>query len=129
MNRSHPDPLTQQLLDHTYRMDQTAFPLKQRRPPASRADRAPTPAVVLVDRAWAGDLDYLQGHLDDHGIPVMRFDPETVHQHEVLLDPSNRRLHVDDALPDLGVRTVVIRPQGNPRNDGRSNIGRRSDAP
>lgn len=95
MNRSHPDPLTQQLLDRTYRMDQTAFPLKQRRPPASRADRAPTQAVVLVDRAWAGDLDYLQGHLDDHGIPVMRFDPETVHQHEVLLDPSNRRLHVD----------------------------------
>jgi hypothetical protein len=95
LNRIHPDPLTRQLLDHTYGMDHTAFPLKERRPPPSRADRTPTQAVVLVDRAWAGDLDYLQWRLEDHGIPVMRFDPETVHQHEVLLDPGNRVLHVD----------------------------------
>lgn len=95
LNGANADPLTQQLLDQTYRMDHRAFPLKQRRPPPSRADTAPTQAVVLVDRAWTGDLDYLEWHLHDHGTPVMRFDPETVHQHEVLLDPTSRRLHVD----------------------------------
>jgi hypothetical protein len=59
--------------------------------------------VVLADREWAGEMDAVELRLARWDVPVLRLDPETLPERGVTLDPTSRRLTIDDTAIEVTV--------------------------
>lgn len=89
------DPISRQLSADVYEEDRRGLTGKTWEVPRPSRDGSPISAIIMIDRLWSGDLDFVGWRLARHNIPVVRLNPESLLNRTVSWDLDTTWFMVD----------------------------------